>query len=84
VTKLESRVLGGLGNMFRCSPDDARKALGALFGDNRLRIKPDLEQGFSVSWDALLCFGGTGDRTRPEHSAMRGATTVCIPVRLEL
>jgi site-specific DNA recombinase len=58
------RTLGDLGNMFRSSPEDARKALGALFGDNRLRVKPDPERGFSVFGDALLCFGGTGDRTR--------------------
>ena len=43
--------------MFRSSPEDTRKALGTLLGENRLRVRPDPEQGFSVSGDALLCAG---------------------------
>jgi hypothetical protein len=50
--------------MFRGSPEDARKALGALLGDTRLRVKKDPEEGFSVSGEGVLCFSGTGDRTR--------------------
>ncbi len=64
---LESRVrrtLSDLGNMFRGSPEDARKALGALLGENRLRVKMDPEEAFSVFGEGVLCFGGTGDRTR--------------------
>jgi hypothetical protein len=58
------RTLSDLGNMFRSSPEDARKALGALLGENRLRVKKHPETGFSVVGDILLCCGGTGDRTR--------------------
>ena len=58
------RTLSDLGNMFRSSPEDARKALGSLLGENRLRIKMDPEEGFSVFGEGVLCFGGAGDRTR--------------------
>jgi site-specific DNA recombinase len=58
------RTLSDLGNMFRSSPEDAKKALGALLGENRLRVKKDSEEGFSVFGEGVLCFGGTGDRTR--------------------
>ena len=77
------RSLSDLGNMFRSSPEDARKALGALLGDNRLRVKKDSENGFSVFGEGVLCFGGAGDPTRPEHSGNLGAATVCVPIRLE-
>jgi hypothetical protein len=58
------QTLSDLGNMFRSSPEDARKALGALLGENRLRVKKDPDEGFSVFGEGVLCFGGTGDRTR--------------------
>ena len=58
------RTLSDLGNMFRGSPEDARKALGALLGDSRLRVKEDPEERFSVFGEGLLCLGGAGDRTR--------------------
>ena len=58
------RTLSDLGNMFRSSPEDARTALGALLGENRLRVKKDSENGFSVFGEGVLCFGGAGDRTR--------------------
>jgi site-specific DNA recombinase len=58
------RTLSDLGNMFRSSPEDAKKALGALLGENRLRVKKEPEEGFSVFGEGVLCFGGTGDRTR--------------------
>ena len=57
-------TVSDLGSMLRSSPEDARKALGALFGQNRLRVQPDPERGFVVRGDALLCCGGAGDRTR--------------------
>jgi hypothetical protein len=31
-----------------------------------------------------LCFCGTGDSARPEHSGKYGATSIRIPIRLEL
>jgi hypothetical protein len=58
------RTVSDLGNMFHSSPEDARKALGALLGENRLRVKRDPKQGFSVFGEGVLCFGGAGDRTR--------------------
>ena len=70
--------------MFRGSPEDARKALGALLGDNRLRVKKDPEEGFSVFGEGVLCLSGTGDRTRPEHSDNSSAALIRIPIRLEL
>ena len=70
--------------MFRSSPDDARKALGALLGENRLRVKMDPEDGFSVFGEGVLCLGGAGDPTRPEHSGKSGAAWIRIPIRLEL
>jgi hypothetical protein len=58
------RTLSDLGNMFRSSPEDARKALGTLLGQNRLRVKMDPDEGFSVFGEGVLCCSGTGDRTR--------------------
>ena len=58
------RNLSDLRNMLRNSPEDARKAFGALLGQNRLRVQPDPERGFVVRGEALLCCGGAGDRTR--------------------
>jgi hypothetical protein len=77
-------TLSDLGNMFRSSHEDARKALGELLGENRLRVKKDPEMGFSVFGEGVLCFGGTGNPARPEHSANSGANSICIPIRLEL
>jgi hypothetical protein len=62
----------------------ARKALGTLLGETRLRVRKDEERGFSVFGDVLLCFAGAGDPTQPEHSGKRDATSVCVPIRLEL
>ena len=76
------RTLSDLGNMFRSSPEDARKALGALLGETRLRVRKDPEQGFSVFGDAVLCFGGAGDRTQPKHSSALLLPKIHIPLEL--
>jgi hypothetical protein len=78
------RTLSDLGNMFRSSPEDARTALGALLGENRLRVKMDSENGFSVFGEGVPCFVGAGDPARPEHSGKSGADWIRIPIRLEL
>jgi hypothetical protein len=49
---------------------------------NRHRVEQ--EQGISIVGEGVLCFGGAGDRTRPEHSGNSSAASVCVPIRLEL
>jgi hypothetical protein len=51
-------------------------------GVNRHRV--EREQGFSAFGEGVLCLGGAGDPTRPEHSGNSSATTVSVPIRLEL
>jgi hypothetical protein len=58
--------------MFRGSPE------------NRLRVKKDPEEGFSIFGEGVLCSGGAGDPTRPEHSGKYDATTVRVTIRLKL
>ncbi len=57
-------TVSDMGSMLRSSPEDARRAFGALFGQNRLPVQPDPERGFVVRGETLLCCGGAGDRTR--------------------
>ncbi len=54
-------TVSDMGSMLRSSPEDARRALGALFGQNRLPVQPDPERGFVVRGETLLCCGGTGN-----------------------
>jgi hypothetical protein len=84
---------------FEESGEAARRAVKALLGDRRLDVYVDahsfrLEAFFELAagdGDALLPVGkqasrsgGAGDPTRPEHSGKSRATSLRIPIRLEL
>ena len=64
-----------------------RAALTQLFGDRKLRVRPDAEYGYAiegiVSLDVPMQVpGGAGDRTRPEHSTRWLAGEIPIPLEL--
>ncbi len=64
-------VVTDLRNLLSGSPDEGRAALLRLFADQKLRVQPHEERGFSVEGFATLdlglplqATGGAGDRTR--------------------
>jgi hypothetical protein len=69
--------------MLEASTEETRELLQRLLRNSLLRVRQTEDGGYRLQGTGHLLVGaGAGDRTRPEHSTLRLAREIRIPLEL--